>query len=130
LAAQGRLLHRGTADPLPWLVRADLFLFPSAREGMGVALAEALAVGVPSIVSASPGLNWARALPGVLSVDDRVNTWCEAISGHNRDSLLPALPPEFTAVAGVAKYGRLYQGLVSQRGKKLRTETAHAYDCC
>lgn len=43
-------------DVMPWLVAADVFAFPSRFEAFGIALLEAMAVGLPSIVSDIPGL--------------------------------------------------------------------------
>jgi glycosyltransferase involved in cell wall biosynthesis len=43
-------------DPLPYLKAADVFVMPSKTEGFGVAAAEAMAVGVPSILSDRPAL--------------------------------------------------------------------------
>ncbi len=44
-----------SADPLRLLGGADLFILPSREEGMSVALLEALALGIPAVVSAIPG---------------------------------------------------------------------------
>lgn len=44
-------------DPLPYLRAADVFVMPSSIEGFGVAAAEAMAVGVPSILSDRPALS-------------------------------------------------------------------------
>ena len=44
-------------DPLPYLKAADVFVMPSSIEGFGVAAAEAMAVGVPCILSDRPALS-------------------------------------------------------------------------
>jgi glycosyltransferase involved in cell wall biosynthesis len=44
-------------DPLPYLKAADVFVMPSKLEGFGVAAAEAMAVGVPTILSDRPALS-------------------------------------------------------------------------
>lgn len=44
-------------DPLPYLRAADVYVMPSTVEGFGVAAAEAMAVGVPSILSNRPALS-------------------------------------------------------------------------
>lgn len=44
-------------DPLPYLRAADVYVMPSSVEGFGVAAAEAMAVGVPSILSNRPALS-------------------------------------------------------------------------
>lgn len=43
-------------DPLPILHAADAYVMPSINEGFGIAALEALAVGLPSILSDVPGL--------------------------------------------------------------------------
>ncbi len=43
------------ADVLPWLQAADVFVLPSEREGLSIALLEALAVGLPSIGTRTSG---------------------------------------------------------------------------
>ena len=44
-------------DPLPYLKSADVFVMPSSIEGFGVAAAEAMAIGVPTILSDRPALS-------------------------------------------------------------------------
>ena len=42
-------------DPLPLLAGADLFVFPSLSEGLGIAIMEAMALGVPVVSTAVEG---------------------------------------------------------------------------
>ena len=42
-------------DPYPLLAAADVFLFPSLSEGLGIAILEAMALGVPVVASAVEG---------------------------------------------------------------------------
>lgn len=42
-------------DPLPYLQAADVFVFPSRREGLSNALLEALSAGLPTVASAIGG---------------------------------------------------------------------------
>lgn len=44
-------------DPLPYLRAADVYVMPSTVEGFGVAAVEAMAVGVPTILSDRPALS-------------------------------------------------------------------------
>ena len=44
-----------TADPSSTLEASDLFVLPSREEGMSIALLEAMALGMPIVVSAVPG---------------------------------------------------------------------------
>ena len=43
-------------DPLPWLHRADVLIHPSFEDGLGIAPLEALACGLPVIVSEDTGM--------------------------------------------------------------------------
>lgn len=43
-------------DVLPLLQAADLFVMPSLKEGMSIALLEALGTGLPALLAESPGL--------------------------------------------------------------------------
>jgi glycosyltransferase involved in cell wall biosynthesis len=57
-------------DPLPYLRAADAFLMPSSEEGFGCAAAEAMAVGVPAILSNRPALcDFALTVPGVTCTE-------------------------------------------------------------
>lgn len=76
-------------DPLPHLQRADLYVHPSYQDGFGYAVAEALACGVPAIVTADTG---ARSLvtPGVngdvVPTDDPAALTAAMERWHARDS--------------------------------------------
>lgn len=57
LGLQSSVIRLGLRDDVPRLMAAaDVFVFPSVYEGMGVALLEAMAVGVPCVVSDAPAL--------------------------------------------------------------------------
>ena len=45
------------SDIRPWLLKMDLYVFPSYREGFGMSLMEALAMGIPAISSNITGCN-------------------------------------------------------------------------
>lgn len=44
------------ANPFPYVARADLFVHPSYVESQGLAVLEAMALGIPCVVTKSPGL--------------------------------------------------------------------------
>lgn len=106
----GRLAFRGVADPLPWLRRADLFALPSRVEGMGVALAEAIAMGVPCLVNDVPGVSWARSAPGV-ELAGTTTAWQTAArrlrTSPSRDD--GAAVPDLTAQRGAREYTDVYR---------------------
>jgi len=55
--AKARLHQPGVRDDVNlWLQAADLFVFPSRREGFGSVMIEAMACGLPCIVSDQPGI--------------------------------------------------------------------------
>ncbi|MGT2461425.1 glycosyltransferase family 4 protein [Sinomonas atrocyanea] len=64
-----RLGHRGPADPIQLMESGPVFAISSTREGMSVALAEAIVSGLPCLVSDSPGLHWAARFANVKFVD-------------------------------------------------------------
>lgn len=56
LDLQDRVRFEGTVrDVVPYLHAADAFVLPSQKEGLSVALLEAMATGLPVIVTAVPG---------------------------------------------------------------------------
>jgi glycosyltransferase involved in cell wall biosynthesis len=57
LGVGGRLTFSGAvADPTPWLAAADVVAAPSRNEGMGRAIVEAMALGIPVVGAAVGGI--------------------------------------------------------------------------
>ncbi|WP_169746800.1 glycosyltransferase [Demequina gelatinilytica] len=113
LDRDGLLLHCGPGDPIPWLSGAGVYLMPSRHEGMGVALAEALTVGVPCVISDVPGLRWAADLVGVTSLPLDVRRWRQALTlalaqGRTHDRA----HPDFSASRGAREYAGVYARVV------------------
>lgn len=83
-------------DLRPFLAAADLFAFPTNFEGTGLALMEALASGLPAIVSDRPP--FARLRPdGAVLVSNDPRSWADALTRLTSDE------PARRALAGRAR---------------------------
>ena len=108
------------------LQSTQVFAMPSLREGMGVALAEALCIGLPCIISDAPGLQWAAREPGVLVARD-TNDWIRLLRRLSEDdafrSSVTSAAQErtarhrerFSARRGVTEYAAIYANV--RRGR-------------
>jgi glycosyltransferase involved in cell wall biosynthesis len=56
IVASDRRIRIRPGDPLPYLHRADVLVYPSFEDGLGLAPLEALACGVPVIVTEDTGM--------------------------------------------------------------------------
>jgi glycosyltransferase involved in cell wall biosynthesis len=72
-------------DLRPYLAAADLFAFPTNFEGSGLALLEALACGLPAIVSARPPFERLRP-EGAVLVQNDARSWCDALIELSSDA--------------------------------------------
>lgn len=107
----GRLLHRGPGDPIERMTDRPTYLMPSLHEGMGVALAEAIVVGLPALVADVPGLQWAREFSNVRHVANNVESWKkELFSTAEGISTSPTLNIDrFRAENGIKAYHKVYE---------------------
>jgi glycosyltransferase involved in cell wall biosynthesis len=115
LEEQGRLGHRGVGDPAESLKRARYFILPSKREGMGIALAEAITAGVPCVVSDVPGVRWASKFPFVALVGERQREWDRVLKAIDQGVALAsdtdsiAVPIDLSAARGAGELVRVYR---------------------
>lgn len=117
LSSLGLLSRRGPGDPETALAESDVFAMPSLHEGMGVALAEALVVGLPAVVASAPGLEWARRQPGVTTADPHDPQW-GALLRRAAIGSQDARPSgfDFSASRGAAEYAAIYRRILERRG--------------
>ena len=118
LAQDGRLIGRGVGRPDDALRKVDVFAMPSRHEGMGVALAEALVVGVPSLVTDVPGLRWAKNIEGVSALselqadwDARFRSWTPTADDYS------SLLIDLSAARGAREYTEIYRDVLQRAGK-------------
>jgi glycosyltransferase involved in cell wall biosynthesis len=124
LGVAGRTTFLGREpDPLSWTALADLFVFSSKEEGLGTALIDALALGVPTAATSAGGIpdiyggpgapelsppgnpeNLARNILSVLR--DPAEASRRAARGRARAAL-------FTVDAMTGSYEKLYGGLLA-----------------
>ncbi|WP_457315524.1 glycosyltransferase family 4 protein [Sinomonas sp. RB5] len=116
LDAQGVLLYRGTESPDKHLLDVDYFVMPSRREGMPVALAEAIAAGVPALVNDVPGMRWASAITNVRTVADTREAWAGAVRDWASVSETNPSGPELDlrASRGAREYAELYRASTTE----------------
>lgn len=111
-----------SGDVRSHLWAADIFVMPSLWEGVGIAAIEAMATGLPAILSDRPGLADFRALapeirycePSASGIIQQVRALAvlpEAARRGIGDSLAQAMRRHFSTGSGIRQYLDLYQGL-------------------
>lgn len=111
----GRLDYRGVQSPDQALLDGDVYCMPSRLEGFSVAFAEALTVGLPCVVSDSPGFNWARGIDGVFIVPNEPLVWMNTLGSihHGMSSVIPD-GIDLGARRGAREYAALYRRVASR----------------
>jgi glycosyltransferase involved in cell wall biosynthesis len=127
LGVSGRITVTGTtSDVGAYLAAADVFAAPSRNEGMGRALVEAMALGLPVVGAAVGGIP-AVVTDGVcgrLVPADDVEALAEALTELARDAALRAKlgtgaverAEAFSTVVADTAMLAVYHGLVRTRG--------------
>ena len=111
----GLLMCRGPGDPSAALLAGSVFAMPSLNEGMPVALAEALVVGLPAVVADAPGLRWSASQPGVMTLSRaQPEAWAEALRTASRED--ENLTVDFHSRRGTAEYAEIYRAVTMHDG--------------
>ena len=122
LGVADRVRFLGRTHPLAALRAADVFVMPSAYEGLSIAAIEALATGLPAVLADVPGLrDVAGVSPAVLLTDVAPEHLVAAIRGAGRSLArsradseeVTAVRDRFGVARGVASYARIYRRLAS-----------------
>jgi len=114
-------------DPLPYLQAADLFVLPSISEGMSNSLLEAMACGVPCVVSAAGGnVDLVRdGQAGLMADAQRAADVADQLVRMLEDPTLrqrcgrrarQIVCEEYSIRSIVDRYEALYRRLVARRG--------------
>jgi glycosyltransferase involved in cell wall biosynthesis len=113
-----QILNLGVRNDIGELLsKCHLFAMPSLVEGFGLALAEAMAIGLPCIISSAYGLSWAENQLGVTVVKEELS-W-NSVLGHLNDSEVVDLTRKarqsrneylyrFSPLRGVREYVEVY----------------------
>jgi glycosyltransferase-like protein len=122
-------------DELPgWYAAADAFAFPSAKEGFGIVVLEALAAGLPVVTSDLPVFH-EYLTPGVHALMVPVGSSFELARAMERLVREPELRSRLTAAgAGVARrfpwsdtareHARIYRDLIVRPSRTAGSSTA------
>lgn len=111
----GLLISRGPGDPSDAFVAGKVFAMSSLNEGMPVALAEALVVGLPAVVADAPGLRWSGSEPGVTVVASmEAAAWADALHAATRGR--EGSTTDFSPARGAAEYTAVYRRLETKKG--------------
>lgn len=125
LRLEGRCLFLGRTDPLPALQAADLFVMPSLYEGFSIASLEALATGLPAVLTEVPGnldlqnlgvrAVWSSTDPKGLESSLAVarSQWIESPTPEDALQQSRRIAKQFSAAQGVARYAGIYRDLVA-----------------
>lgn len=128
LGVADRITFAGAVDDVrPYLQAADLYVMPSHFEGLGIATLEALAVGLPALLTEVPGLvDFRHYLDDIHYCQPTADSLAAALQpliwrGPGLDgggmARSAAIHRAFGAERGVRAYSELYFALLRQPGK-------------
>lgn len=122
LGIASRVQFLGERKDVPALMaQADVFLFPSRWEGMGLALVEAMTAGVPVLASDLPVIRECGLSRESLIAAEDVSAWREAIAAtltrpapalERADRLAASARKRYDIEAMVDRYAALYRSLL------------------
>jgi len=108
----------GWSDPVPWLAQADRFVLLSHNEGMGRAVVEAFAAGLPCIVADVCGL--AELVDGsvgsVVDGDDVVAVAAALLASYGCQDELYRRAQRYSVAAMINGVGRAYESEQDESG--------------
>ncbi|WP_329318647.1 glycosyltransferase [Streptomyces sp. NBC_01262] len=128
LGVADRVRFLGQTHPLAALQAADVFVMPSAHEGLSIAAVEGLATGLPAVLADTPGLrDLAEGNSAVTLTDVTPERFAKAIgkvavssAERHRDGVprdVDAVRNRFAMQRGVAQYAEIYQRTRGSQGR-------------
>lgn len=128
MSLQDKVLFLGSRSDVPRLLLGcvDVFLFPSLFEGLGLALIEAQAAGLPCLISDAipPEADVVPPLIRRLSLSQPAELWAEAMLAtisaqprvSQREALATVMNSPFNIDSGVKKLEEFYETCCNSRG--------------
>lgn len=103
-------------DVRPFLWAADVFIMPSFREGLSIAMLESFGCGIPVVLARTPGLEqWSSIIPEIIYTGTSPADLAQGITlalqnGEKREEVdRSVITANFGVQRGVEEYFSLYQ---------------------
>ena len=129
---QQRCRFLGRTEPLQALHAADVYAMPSLYEGLPISVLEALATGLPTVLTDVPGNRDLRGVAermvwsspdadGVeVALREALTASIEPVSDDARHRQHEAVAARYSPAVGVASYVNVYRSRVAGRGDRER----------